>query len=121
MQTKRIRSLHIIIILLLIITIISLTFAGVMGALYVREVKEVGRLRGEREQLLADQALPALSVDVEDGTSGSQEPGMEDAESAGGQPVRMRHWIWTMRGSRRSCSRRRPRSSSPSRTGCGSL
>lgn len=40
MQTKRIRSLHIIIILLLIITIISLTFAGVMGALYVREVKE---------------------------------------------------------------------------------
>ena len=84
MQTKRIRSLHIIIILLLIITIISLTFAGVMGALYVREVKEVGRLRGEREQLLADQALPALSVDVEDGTSGSQEPGMEDAESAGG-------------------------------------
>ena len=84
MQTKRIRSLHIMIILLLIITIISLTFAGVMGALYVREVKEVGRLRGEREQLLADQALPALSVDVEDGTSGSQEPGMEDAESAGG-------------------------------------
>ena len=84
MQTKRIRTLHIIIILLLIITIISLTFAGVMGALYVREVKEVGRLRGEREQLLADQALPALSVDVEDGTSGSQEPGMEDAESAGG-------------------------------------
>ena len=43
MQTKRIRSLHIIIILLLIITIISLTFAGVMGALYVREVKEVGQ------------------------------------------------------------------------------
>ena len=84
MQTKRIRSLHIIIIVRLNITIISLTFAGVMGALYVREVKEVGRLRGEREQLLADQALPALSVDVEDGTSGSQEPGMEDAESAGG-------------------------------------
>lgn len=84
MQTKRIRSLHIIIILLLVITIISLTFAGAMGALYVREVREVGRLRGEREQLLADQALPALSVDVEDGTSGSQEPGMEDAESAGG-------------------------------------
>lgn len=84
MQTKRIRSLHIIIILLLVITIISLTFAGAMGALYVREVREVGRLRGEREQLLADQVLPALSVDVEDGTSGSQEPGMEDAESAGG-------------------------------------
>lgn len=84
MQTKRIRSLHIIIILLLVITIISLTFAGAMGALYVREVREVSRLRGEREQLLADQALPALSVDVEDGTSGSQEPGMEDAESAGG-------------------------------------
>ena len=84
MQTKRIRTLHIIIILLLITTIIALTFAGAMGALYVREVKEVGRLQGEREQLLADQALPALSVDVEDGTSGNPEPGMDgqDAESS---------------------------------------
>lgn len=84
MQTKRIRTLHIIIILLLITTIIALTFAGVMGALYVREVKEVGRLQGEREQLLADQALPALSVGVEDGTSGNPEPGMDgqDAESS---------------------------------------
>lgn len=84
MQTKRNRSLHIIMILLLIITIISLTFAGAMGALYVKEVKEVSRLQGEKEQLLADQALPVLSVDVEDGTTGNPEPGMEDqdAESA---------------------------------------
>lgn len=84
MQTKRIRTLHIIIILLLVITIISLTFAGALGALYVREVKEVSRLRGEREQLLADQALPVLSVDVEDGTTEKNAPGMEDAESANG-------------------------------------
>ena len=47
MQTKRIRTLHIIIILLLVITIISLTFAGVLGALYVRETREVGRLQRE--------------------------------------------------------------------------
>lgn len=84
MQNKRIRTLHIIIILLLIITIISLTFAGAMGALYVREVREVSRLQGE--QLNADQALPVLSVDVEDGTTGDSAPGMEeqDVESAAG-------------------------------------
>lgn len=80
MQTKRIRTLHIIIILLLIITIISLTFAGAMGALYVREVKEVSRLQGEKEQLITDQALPVLSVDVEDSTTGTPEPGMEDQD-----------------------------------------
>ncbi|MDE5699859.1 MAG: glycoside hydrolase family 25 protein [Lachnospiraceae bacterium] len=86
MQTKRIRTLHMIIIVLLIITVISLTLAGAMGALYMREVREVGRLQGERQQMLADQALPVLSVDVEDGTAGDPEPGMEDAdaESANG-------------------------------------
>ena len=36
MQTKRIRTLHKIITALIIVTMISLTFAGAMGALYVR-------------------------------------------------------------------------------------
>lgn len=86
MQKKRIRTLHTIIILLIIITIISLTFAGIMGALYLREVREGGGLRGKSDQLMADQALPVLSVDVENSTTGDQEPGMEgqDAESAQG-------------------------------------
>ncbi len=86
MQKKRIRTLHTIIILLIIITIISLTFAGIMGALYLREVREGGGLRGKSDQLMADQALPVLSVDVENSATGDQEPGMEgqDAESAQG-------------------------------------
>lgn len=86
MQKKRIRTLHTIIMLLIIITIISLTFAGIMGALYLREVREGGGLRGKSDQLMADQALPVLSVDVENSTTGDQEPGMEgqDAESAQG-------------------------------------
>jgi len=55
-----------------------------MGILYVREAGEADRLRGEKEQLLADQAMPVLSVDVEDNTAGNGEPGMteQDAESA---------------------------------------
>lgn len=86
MQKKRIRTLHTIIILLIIVTMISLTFAGVLGALYVREVREVSRLQGERAQQVVDLALPALSVDVETSTAESQEPGMEgqDPESAQG-------------------------------------
>ena len=48
MQTRRIRTLHKIITALLIVTMISLTSAGAMGALYVREASEVSRLRGEK-------------------------------------------------------------------------
>ncbi|MDE7321758.1 MAG: glycoside hydrolase family 25 protein [Lachnospiraceae bacterium] len=80
MQTKRIRTLHIIIIILIILTMLSLTCAGVMGILYVREAGEVSRLQGEREQLTADQALPVLSVDVEDNTTGNSESGMTDKD-----------------------------------------
>ena len=84
MQAKRIRTLHIIIVFLVILTMISLTCAGTMGILYVRETGEVNRLRGEKEQLLADQAMPVLSVDVEDNTTGNNEAGMteQDMESA---------------------------------------
>lgn len=46
MQTRRIKILHTIIILLIIVTIISLTFAGAMGLLYVQKVEEVSQLRG---------------------------------------------------------------------------
>ena len=83
MQTKRIRTLHIIIILLIIVTMISLTFAGAVGALYVKEVGEVGRLQEEKDRL-ANQVIPVLSVDVEDNTTGNPEPGMDpqDMESA---------------------------------------
>ena len=76
MQTKRIRTLHKIIAALIIVTMISLTFAGAMGALYVREASEVSRLRGEKEQPGSDQALPVLSVDVDNKTAERQEPGM---------------------------------------------
>lgn len=84
MQTKRIRTLHIIIVFLVILTMISLTCAGTMGILYVREAGEVDRLQGEKERLLADQAMPVLSVDVEDNMTGNSEPGMteQDMESA---------------------------------------
>lgn len=84
MQTKRIRTLHIIIVFLAILTMISLTCAGTMGILYVREAGEADRLRAEKERLLADQAMPVLSVDVEDNTTGNREPGMteQDMESA---------------------------------------
>lgn len=52
MQTKRIRALHGIIILLIIVTIISLTFAGAMGILYVQKVDEVSQLRGRKSWCL---------------------------------------------------------------------
>lgn len=80
MRSKRIRTLHIIIILLIIITIISLTFAGAMGALYVNEVSEVDRLRNEKEKLIAEQALPALSVDVEGNVAETPDHGMGNPE-----------------------------------------
>lgn len=75
MQTRRIRTLHKIITALLIVTMISLTIAGAMGALYVREASEVRRLRGD-----ADQALPVLSVDVDNQTAQKQEPGMPNQD-----------------------------------------
>ena len=80
MQRKRIRTLHTIIVLLIVVTIISLTFAGAMGALYVRAVGENSRLRGE--QLRADDILPALSVDVENTAPENTEPGMPNQDTA---------------------------------------
>ena len=82
MQTKRIRTLHKIITALIIVTMISLTFAGAMGALYVREASEVSRLRGEKGQLGADQALPVLSVEVDNKTAQKQEPGMPGQDAS---------------------------------------
>lgn len=76
MQTKRIRTLHRIILLLILVTMLSLTLAVAVGALYVREVGEVSRLQTEKQQLIADQAVPVLSVDVEENTTGNPEPGM---------------------------------------------
>lgn len=80
MQTRRIRTLHTIIILLIIVTIISLTFAGTMGLLYVQKVEEVSQLQGERELVFTDQTVPVLSVDVENKTPDNQEPGMPNQE-----------------------------------------
>lgn len=80
MQTRRIRTLHTIIILLIIVTIISLTFAGTMGLLYVQKVEEVSQLQGEKELVFTDQTLPVLSVDVENRTSDNQEPGMPNQD-----------------------------------------
>ena len=51
MQTRRIRTLHKIITLLLIITILSFTVAGAFGALYLREVREVSRLQSEKNNI----------------------------------------------------------------------
>ncbi|MDE6918273.1 MAG: glycoside hydrolase family 25 protein [Lachnospiraceae bacterium] len=80
MQKKRIRTLHTIIVLLTVVTIISLTFAGAMGALYVRAVGENSRLRGEQPR--ADDILPALSVDVENTAPENTEPGMPNQDTA---------------------------------------
>lgn len=77
MQTRRIRTLHKIITALIIVTMVSLTLAGAMGALYVREASEVRRLRADT----ADQALPVLSVDVDNQTAQNQEPGMPNQDA----------------------------------------
>lgn len=77
MQTRRIRTLHKIIMALIIVTMVSLTLAGAMGALYVREASEVRRLRADT----ADQALPVLSVDVDNQTAQNQEPGMPNQDA----------------------------------------
>lgn len=97
MQTRRIRTLHKIITLLLIITILSFTVAGAFGALYLREVREVSRLQSEKEQyqkeqfereqqLASGQVLPAISSDVTDKPAmGGPQAGLagtEDPESA---------------------------------------
>lgn len=78
MQAKKIKTLHSIIILLLTVTMLSLTCAGVLGALYVREAKEVSRLRDEKEQQPAGQALQAISADVTD-----SQQGVMNAENTG--------------------------------------
>lgn len=77
MQTRRIRTLHKIITALIIVTMVSLTLAGAMGALYVREASEVRRLRADT----ANQALPVLSVDVDNQTAQNQEPGMPNQDA----------------------------------------
>lgn len=81
MQAKKIKTLHITIILLLIVTILSLTLAGAAWALYAREAEEVSRLRNEKELAFANQAVPAISSDVTD-AAGNQ-PGVMNAENTG--------------------------------------
>ena len=64
MQTRRVKSLQITVILLTIVTVMSLTLAGLFGALYIKETIKAERLQDEKEQLLISQAVPAISLDV---------------------------------------------------------
>lgn len=66
MRSKKIKSLQVTIVLLIIIAVLALTLAGVFGALYVKEAKEVARLQAENEEL---QAASAISLDVTEADS----------------------------------------------------
>lgn len=66
MQSKKIRSLRKIIVYLTIVAILAFTLAAVLGALYIKEAGEVSRLQNEKEnwQAQADDAVPAISLDL---------------------------------------------------------
>lgn len=51
MQRKRIKTLNLIIILLILVTIMALTFVGILGALYIKERNVAERLESENKQL----------------------------------------------------------------------
>lgn len=51
MQRNRIKTLNLIIILLILVTIMALTFVGILGALYIKERNVAERLESENIQL----------------------------------------------------------------------
>lgn len=63
MQAKRIRLLQRIVILLMVVTMVTLTLAGFLGAFYIKERNEAVKLREENEQLQAQLAVPVISLD----------------------------------------------------------
>lgn len=68
MQNRRIKSIHIIMILLTVITIIALTFVGILGALYINEKNEVVLLQNENKKLQEQLSIPVFSVEEVDGS-----------------------------------------------------
>lgn len=91
MQTKRIRSLQITVILLTVVAVASLTLAGMFGALYIKETIKANRLQDEKEQLLVSQAVPAISLDVggnkEDSAGDLADDDIEMGASVGEEPT----------------------------------
>lgn len=90
MQTKRIRSLQITVILLTLVTVASLTLAGMFGVLYIKETIKANRLQDEKEQLLISQAVPAISLDVGENNKDSVGDLADDIEmgaSVGEEPT----------------------------------
>lgn len=84
MQTRRIRTLHFIIILLSLVTMIALTFTGVVGVLYIKERNEVKRLMAKYGEYGTDGAISvgsfqdlAQGADIDGQSSGENGQGAE--------------------------------------------
>ena len=92
MQTRRIRTLHFIIILLSLVTMIALTFTGVVGVLYIKERSEVKRLMAKYGEYGTDGAISLVSsqhlaqgAEVDGQSSGENGQGAEgQGDGSGG-------------------------------------
>lgn len=63
MQRNRIKTLNLIIILLIIVTIMALTFVGILGALYIKERDVAERLMVENKQLQEQMTVSTFSTE----------------------------------------------------------
>ena len=82
MQTRRIRTLHFIIILLSLVTMIALTFTGVVGVLYIKERSEVKRLMAKYGEYGTDGAISVGSF--QDWAQGAEVDGQSSGENGQG-------------------------------------
>jgi len=86
MQTRRIRTLHFIIILLSLVTMIALTFTGVVGVLYIKERSEVKRLMAKYGEYGTDGAISVGSFqDLSQGAEVDGQSSGENGQGAEGQ------------------------------------
>ena len=86
MQTRRIRTLHFIIILLSLVTMIALTFTGVVGVLYIKERSEVKRLMAKYGEYGTDGAISVGSFqDLAQGAEVDGQSSGENGQGAEGQ------------------------------------
>lgn len=86
MQTRRIRTLHFIIILLSLVTMIALTFTGVVGVLYIKERSEVKRLMAKYGEYGTDGAISVGAFqDLAQGAEVDGQSSGENGQGAEGQ------------------------------------
>lgn len=72
MQRNRIKTLNLIIILLIIVTIMALTFVGILGALYIKERDVAERLMVENKQLQEQMTVSTFSTEETQQTENDQ-------------------------------------------------